>query len=280
MKKRLVRLLKEPLLHFVLAGALLFVLYDLVAPDARDYNRILVSEGQVDALKARFSRTWQRPPSGQELQSLIEQHVLDEIYYREALALGIDDNDAMIRRRLRQKMEFLVEDTLSLMTPTAAELQQYHAAYPDEFTSEARYSFEQLYVNTDRSEQDLAQRVAALDAGLSAGRVMNSDTTLLEREYHRASATQIDRSFGEGFSRQLDALEPSAWSEPLKSGLGLHFVYLREREPGKLQPLDKVRAEVERRWAYRKRRQLTEELQQRLLAKYEIVVEAGGDRDG
>lgn len=254
------RILKEPLLHFCVVGALLFVAYDLVAPAAVHADRIVVTSGQVEALQARFTRTWQRPPAAQELESLIDQQVLDEVYYREALALGIDENDAMIRRRLRQKMTFLVEDTLSLMTPTEKDLRDFYAAHPDEFRLDPSYSFTQVYVSPDRAETELAQRVAALDKALSAGRGMEGDQTLLPHEFDRVSAFEVDRSFG-------------AWSGPLRSGLGLHFVYLRDREPGGVEPFEQVRAQVERQWAYRKRQQATEELNRRLLAKYEVVVE-------
>jgi hypothetical protein len=267
------RILKEPLLHFCVVGALLFVAYDLVAPAAVHADRIVVTSGQVEALQARFTRTWQRPPAAQELESLIDQQVLDEVYYREALALGIDENDAMIRRRLRQKMTFLVEDTLSLMTPTEKDLRDFYAAHPDEFRLDPSYSFTQVYVSPDRAETELAQRVAALDEALSAGRGMEGDQTLLPHEFDRVSAFEVDRSFGAGFSARLDRIEPGAWSGPLRSGLGLHFVYLRDREPGGVEPFEQVRAQVERQWAYRKRQQATEELNRRLLAKYEVVVE-------
>ena len=142
---------KDPLLHFLVIGAALFLIFGFFkGPTGNDENRIVITGGDIDALQANFARTWQRPPTEKELQGLIEDKVRDEIAYREAIAMGLDQDDAVIRRRLRMKMELLVEDIAGLSPPSDEDLASFLREHRDVFLLEPKVSFRQIYLSSDK----------------------------------------------------------------------------------------------------------------------------------
>jgi len=144
------RMLKEPLLHFLLLGAGLFVAYGITqTPGNAGPNEIVITQGQIEHLVTGFTRTWQRPPTSEELAGLVRDRVREEVYYREAMAMGLDKDDTVIRRRLRQKMEFVSADIADQAVPSDAELDAYLNAHPDKFLTEPRFSFSQVYLDPD-----------------------------------------------------------------------------------------------------------------------------------
>jgi hypothetical protein len=265
------RLLRDPLVHFLLGGALLFALYAQVGQGRERRDRVVVGEAEVERLATTFARTWMRPPTRAELDGLVDDFVTEEILYREALELGLDRNDLVIRRRLRQKMEFLAQD---LTDPSAddAQLGTYLAENEERFLEPERWSFRQVYVDRER---DGEARVAALldrlrenpDAAESAG-----DPTLLPRQLESASAREIDGTFGAGFAAALAGAELEAWLGPYPSAYGLHLVQIREHVPGRLPSLDEIRPIVEREWSTEQRRELNERFERGLRERYEIEV--------
>jgi hypothetical protein len=124
---------QEPLVHFLVLGALLFVAFDRWGAGGAGTSRIVVTPGQIDAMASGFARTWQRPPTEEELKGLLDDHVREEIATREAMALGLDRDDTVIRRRLRQKFEFIAEDSIDATPPTEADLQRWLDAHPADF---------------------------------------------------------------------------------------------------------------------------------------------------
>ncbi len=144
-------LLKDPLLHFLLIGAALFVVFGMVkGPAENPENRIVITRGDIDSLKANFVRTWRWAPTATELERLIEDQVRDEISYREAVAMGLDQNDRVIRKRLRMKVELLAEDMAGLNVPTEEDLSSFLAENRAKFRREAQISFKHVYLNSDR----------------------------------------------------------------------------------------------------------------------------------
>ncbi len=268
--------LREPLLHFLLIGAALFALYGWVNPGAYDDDHVIVVDaGRIAQLRTQFERTWSRPPGPQEMDNLVDGYVNDEIFYRQALALGLDGDDAVIRRRLRQKMEFLTEDAAALDAPGDAQLQAYLDAHPDRFRQEPHYSFEQLYFSPDRPGEPPRQRALAARAALLKGEQVSGDPSLLPAAMGDAGASRVDREFGDGFAHSLDALTPGQWSEPLSSTLGIHLVRLEQRQPGYMPPLSEVRDAVAREWLDEKTRKAKADLLARLRADYRIVIRPG-----
>lgn len=267
------RILKEPLLHFVFIGSCLFVIYAWLNPGAMySDKRIVVDRGQINSLTQRFKRVWQREPTKQELKSLIDDYVIEEIYYREALAMGIDKDDPVIRRRLRQKMEVYSDNLATTLAPSENELNRYLQQHPDKFKSDNRYSFRQVYINADVSADKLQNNIMMIKTALHAGKSVDGDRSLIPTQFTDVDAHSIDRTFGQGFAAKLDTIALNKWSQPLQSGLGLHFIMLSARQPGELPALSSVRNKVVREWRFDKEQEIGKTIRQKLLASYDIVI--------
>ena len=279
----LMKLLREPLVHFLVLGAGLFLVYGRIgAPGTADQDEIRVTNAQIQRLAAGWERTWQRPPTPQELNGLVQDHILEEMLYREALKLGLDRDDTIIRRRLRQKMEFLAEDFGEQTDPTDAELQSYFASHPDQFRLDPRVSFTQLYINRDRrgaaAEAHAAQLLATLaQAGPALDVVALGDPLSLPAHHDTLPRRDVAGLFGEAFAAQLMEVAPERWVGPITSGYGLHVVRVHERIESRLPQFDEVRMAVQREFLYERRTQSQETLRQRLLEQYTVTVESPVD---
>jgi hypothetical protein len=274
----IVRLLREPLLQFLALGAVLFALHGLAGKrGAEAPEKIVVSASQVTNLGDGFARTWRRPPNAQELQSLIEDYIRDEVLYREGRAAGLDRDDVIIRRRVRQKMEFLA-DEMSAPEPSDAQLAAYLASNPERFGAEDQLTFRQVFLsitrraNTiDSDSKQLAGILARADGAVDATAL--GDAFLLGEEFRDVSSSKVTSIFGEGFAKQLSGTETGRWQGPISSGFGQHFVFISEWYPGNLPPLDAIRPAVQREWANARRLEAGQKLYASLRGRYEIVIE-------
>lgn len=270
-----IRLVREPLVHFVLLGGLLFGAYSLIndEPQAGDTNRIVVDAAQVTSLAETFERTWMRPPTKQELSGLVENHIKEEILYREALALGLDQDDLVIRRRMRQKMEFLNTDLSEPEPPTKSELQAYLATHMDRFRIPERLSFTQVFLQVDdraRASALLQQLTGRLPAQLKPDQF--GDASLLPRTMQQAGERELVRVFGKEFWAELSAAPLAKWSGPHASPYGLHLVYVSERLQSREPALAEVREAVEREWLAERQRVGNERFYDRLRERYTVDV--------
>jgi len=270
---------KDPLFHFLLIGAGLFLVFGFFkGPAGNEENRIVITWGDIEALQASFVRTWQRPPTESELQGLIEDKVRDEIAFREAVAMGLDQDDAVIRRRLRMKMELMVEDIAGLSPPSEEELAAYLEEHMDSFRQEPQVSFKQVYLNSDkrgvRVEEDAQKILAELAAaGPAADPESFSDPNILSEEFPLSYAGDIEKLFGPSFVTGILNVEPGKWAGPVISSYGLHLVFVRERIDGRNPDLSEVREAVEREWTAKQRREFKEETYKKLRERYTIVIE-------
>ena len=274
-------LLREPLLHFLVLGALLFGVDAWLNPrtPAAATAEIVVDEARIRSLGQNFRRTWQRAPTPEELQGLIESHVREEVMVREALALGLDRDDAIVRRRLQQKVDFLIDEAVLAAPASDAELQAFLDANPDRFRSEPQFSFEQVYLDPSRRGPRLAEDAARLRADLQQGRTSPAQAgdrlQLLQTRYEQLPQPEIARLFGEDFARALPALGVGQWAGPVNSGYGAHLVRVDAFSPGRVPPLAEVRAPVEREWAHARRQASARSAYEALRAKYVIRVGPG-----
>ena len=265
---------REPLIHFVLIGAALFLWFELdSAPEKNEPNRIVVSARQSAQLGAQFQRTWMRPPTTEELDGLIESYVRDEVYYREALSMGLDREDPLIRQRMRQKLEFILED-LTAEKPSDAVLAAYLRDNPDEFQPEPRVSFRQVYLNPEKHrdfEGDARNLLDMLNKGSAAAPM--GDPTRVPHAFTGVTLSEIGRSFGHAFARQVVALVAGKWSGPHYSGLGAHLVLVTDREMGRVPELAEIRDQVEREYLAERRQVLKEIAYTKLARNYEVIIE-------
>ena len=275
------RILKEPLLHFLLLGAGLFIAYSLMSSPGRsnEPGKIVVTVGQVEHLAAGFARTWQRPPTDAELKGLIDDWVREEIATREAIAMGLDKDDTVIRRRLRQKLEFVSDDIAAQIEPTDADLNAYLQAHPESFRIEPRFTFSQVYLNPDKHGDNLARDAAKLLAQLrQAGGMADTsalgDSLLLERTYQSTPTGEVAKQFGDEFAAKLGELSPGQWQGPIESGYGVHLVLVSERTEGRLPELAEVHDVVRREWDNARRLEGNGKFYQELLKRYTVTVES------
>jgi hypothetical protein len=273
------KFLRDPLLHFLVIGTLLFLVFELIkSPTGNQESEITITRGDIEALQANFTRTWQRPPTDSELKGLIEEMVREEIAFREAVAMGLDQGDSVIRRRLRMKMELLVEDVAGLAPPTDEDLEKYLAENRESFRQQPQVSFMHVFLNSDKRgsgvENDAREILAKLsDQGPEADPESYSDPNMLPKELPLYYIQDIGRLFGVEFSRQILEVKPGAWNGPVWSSYGLHLVYVRERIDGRDPELEEVRKEVEREWSAKRRREFKEQTYRKLHEKYKVTVE-------
>jgi hypothetical protein len=273
------KFLREPLVHFLLLGTGLFLLFGwLENPEGERNKQIVISPGRIEHLVTGFSRTWQRPPTQQELEGLVEDYIKEEVWYREARVLGLDQDDTVIRRRLRQKMEFLSEDFVATDEPTEEELQTYLNQHPEQFRISSKISFTHVYLNADRRGDDVHQDAERLRLQLTENpRLIENpaigDPFPLSQDFELLSENQVANLFGHEFAEQVLTLEPNTWSEPVKSGYGFHLVFVRERVEGRLPILEEVREAVKREWVSTTRREAKDRFYQRLREQYAVTVE-------
>jgi hypothetical protein len=271
-------LAREPLVHFLLLGAALFLLDAWLRPAAAPAatTEIVVSEARIRNLAQNFARTWQRPPTREELDGLVESHVREEVMVREALALGLDRDDTIIRRRLQQKMEFVSEEAAALARPTDEDLNAYLKAHADAFRAEPRATFVQVYLDPNKRksalEVDAKRLLESLNrAGASPDLAKAGDRLqLLEPRYENLPQHELVRLFGAGFAETLVKQPVGKWVGPIASGYGAHLVRVEALEPGGTPALADVRPLVEREWANAKRQELGKAFYEKLRAKYAI----------
>lgn len=274
------RLLREPLVHFLALGALIFLASAFLGgrvPDRAD--RIVVTAGDVAHIADGFARTWQRPPTPTELTGLVDEYVRDEVYYREALTLGLERDDTVVRRRLRQKMEFVVEDAVAGAPPSDAELQAYLDAHPDAFRLEPAVSFRHVYLDRDRRGARAADDARALVATLTrSGPDFDTsglgDQIMLPSDFDHVSEREVGKTFGDDFAHTLATLPESTWSGPIPSGYGLHVVFVRNRTAGRLPALAEVSDAVVREATTARRKAMAEKAYAALRARYDVVITA------
>ena len=273
-----IALLREPLLQFLVLGAALFGLFHLVDKEkAETPARIVVSSARIANLADGFARTWQRPPSKDELQGLVDDYIRDEVFFREGRAAGLDRDDVIIRRRVRQKMEFLAED-ISAPEPNEEQLAAYLKANPERFRTEDHLTFHQVFLSATRRgraiDDDSKQVANALDrADAAVDTTALGDPFLLGEEFQALTQSEMAGIFGDGFAKRVSATEQGRWQGPITSSFGQHFVYISERIPGSLPPLNVVRGAVRREWSNARRLEAEQKLYGSLRERYEIVVE-------
>jgi peptidyl-prolyl cis-trans isomerase C len=279
MPNMLRKILNEPLFQFLLAGAALFALSSFVGDrPGSDDKRIVVSPERIEQLKAVWQKQWQRPPSEQELKGLIDQYAREEVLYREGLAMGLDRDDTVIRRRVAQKVEFLVQDLAAAQSPADGALKKYFRNHPEQFRTPAQVSFTQVYFNSDRrgprAEADARELLQRINSGGSDVAATSGDRFLLNDRYTEVTQEQVARDFGREFAQAVFVLPTGGWRGPLRSGYGVHLVRVTDRMEASLPAFEQVRDRVRAAYLDELRRRQNEAIIRKMTERYQIVVKS------
>jgi hypothetical protein len=277
------KMIREPLLHFLLIGAGLFLLFGWRGGTASlptgqsgpQSAQIVVAQDDIDQLVGTFTRTWQRPPTEEEVKGLVESFIRDEIYYREAVAAGLDRDDSVIRRRMRLKMEYIFEDIAAQVGPTDADLQAFLKKNPEQYLIDPQIAFRQVYINADKRKKDAWDYAVQVIAELNRGADPDSsgDPFLLDAEVRLSPLWDIKKQFGEEFGSKILELKQGKWEGPVRSGYGLHLVLVTKRVGGRMPELKEVRDIVKRDWMAERQKELKDAAYASLRERYTVVVE-------
>jgi parvulin-like peptidyl-prolyl isomerase len=275
------RILREPWVHFLVLGVALFALSAVLSDRGADSSdqRIDMTATEIQWLARNWEARWQRPPTETELRGLVDDYIRQEVLYREALKMGLDRDDEIIRRRMVQKIEFLTEDLASQAQATEAELQAYLQENLDKYRLPERRSFTHIYFNFDQrgdaaveaAEETLAQLRASPNASINYAEL--GDRFMLAHDYSAQSQAEVSRQFGGRFATALFEVEPGDWQGPVGSGYGLHLVRVTDVWEGSVPELDRVRNEVVRDFASELRDQASEAMFSSLATQYEITID-------
>jgi hypothetical protein len=272
------RLLNEPLLHFLVLGALTFVVYSWLTRSLPGNTSVAgtvrITSNEIAWLKETWSRQWQREPTRDELRGLVTDFLKEELLAREARSLGLDQDDTIVRRRLAQKLEFLVQDTSRLADPTEEDLRRFYEANPERFQTDAHISFTHVFFSREKRAAAATEAKAALnDLARGANPAEFGDRLLVDSEVVDADRQSVAGQFGREFADAVFALKPGAWSGPIESGYGLHLVRVSEVKPAKRREFSEVKTQVLEYWREQRQRNDNEKYFASLLKKYDVVVD-------
>lgn len=275
-----IRITREPLFHFLLIGAAIFGLSYWVdgGRSAGDtfQQEIVVTSGHIETMANRFTKVWQRPPSEAELNGLIDDYIKEEILYREALALGLDRDDTIVRRRMRQKIEFLTQDIAAPATPTEEELMAFLQRHQENFVIDPEVTFRQVFLNPERHGAALGQEITRLLGTLPEDGDVNvadlGDSLMLPHTFKESPQWEIERQFGQQFGAGLLQSPVGRWHGPVVSGFGVHLVYVSELIEGRLPALQEVRDAVVREWQTAKRKEADAAFYEALRSRYTVSI--------
>lgn len=266
------KLIKEPLVHFIAAGIVLFILFGVVGSNDSEQEKVVqISKGQIDLMHSHWSRQLGRPPTEKELQGLIDDHIREEILMQEALAMGLDRDDIIIRRRLAQKMQFVSGEMLKAKEPTEDEISAYYEANKDDFREPGALSFLQLFFSVDQRDAAASERLAKeVKAELYRKSISETDLsqygdrTMIRTSFEALPTDRLITEFGK--SEIIDRLQNAAvgsWEGPVSSNYGLHLIYVLERKPGFLPEVEMVSEKIKKKMIDER----VEELDQKFMAK-------------
>ncbi|MDE3820644.1 peptidylprolyl isomerase [Sinorhizobium meliloti] len=272
-------LFREPLLHFAVIGAVLFGGYSWLhdaRPDAAAGEPVRIGEGDVRWLKQTWSSQWLRDPTATELKGLVHGLLDERLLAREAKEMGLDRDDTIIRRRLAQKLKFVIEDTAQLAEPTDAELRQFYAAHRSHFATQGRLSFKQIYFDPENRADAAADAQIVLAELNAPGKPQPlGDRLLLGDRFDDASELAVSGMFGADFARQVFAVEPGQWRGPVESGYGLHLVFVTQRTAASPRPFETMKDNVLAGWRRARQAELSREYLGELRKKYGVELDDG-----
>ena len=281
MSNRLTRLFKEPLIQFLIIGAAIYGAYALFGTPEEDYrdNIILVDSNRINAMISEWESRWQRPPTRQEIDGLIQQYIKEDVLYRQAVSMGLNEDDPITRRRMAQKLEFLTSDLAQMQVPAEGELEAFFEENEENYRDPDRISFSQIFIDPDaRGDATLDDADELLAQLKTEGEpteetLQKGDRFMLQNYFAAASELDIRRQLGSGFAESVLALEPGQWHGPVLSGYGVHLVYVFAFQAAPAPQFEAVRERVLEDWHTVKREEFNEQFLESLKERFEIIVD-------
>lgn len=272
--------LKSPVIKIIGFGVLLgLILVIIFGPRQSDgmSRQIEVGDAEFAHVLSSWQKTWQRPPTREEIEKAIDGYVREEVLYREALFQGLDRNNSLVKRALITQMNLIAESQADPDAITEEDVEAYYALRSDQFISDSSYTFIQVYFSEEKrgesTRDDARKAIAQLNqqsAGANAPEELG-DPIMLDQFYSNVSAGQVERQFGEDFIQQLKSLNTSEWGGPVRSAFGWHAVKVVNVQPGTLIPLNQVRSEIIRELEYDERQAAKEQFFTELMQQYDII---------
>ena len=264
------RILQEPLLHFVVVGSLLF--FYLSSTDTTTKPQIVITEGKIKQLTAQFSKTRQREPLQDELEALIDNQIREDLAFEHGVQMGLVENDSIIKRRVKQKIEFMLNDSIAGIEPSKEELQEYLAAHKETYTIAPVYDFEHIYINPEKHENIDAYVAKLKMMILNNAYEGNGDSIMIEREFEEINTAQVARLFGRHPPRTKDVLANGRGQGPVSSGYGLHLVKIDKKTPAHVATLDEMEATVKRDYRNDAQKKAIDSFYEELKTHYIVTV--------
>ena len=281
------KLLREPLLHFMFIGAAIYLLYGVFAEPVleADDKTIVVTAGEIEWMQTAWQKRWNRPPTAEELDGLVQQYIKETVLYREALTMGLNQHDQVIRRRLAQKLEFLAKDLVALTPPTEAELQSHFDEHQDRYQEPVLYTFTQVFIDPDKRGDTTLDDAAVIKASLiTQGDTVDDpgalgDDFMLQNYYPEKDVVEIQKLFGSGFAESLVELSPGQWHGPVLSGYGVHLVYISSISEPSPPDFAALRERVVQDWKTERGEELNDKFYASLRDQYTVVIEESEQKD-
>ena len=264
------KVIKEPLVHFIVIALLLFAVNSYLNPNEAFDKSISISEGRIALLKTNFINQWKREPSTEELNNLIQNQALNDAYVLEARSLKLNKGDKIIERRLRQKMDYMLEDLASAKKPDEVELRKYFEANQEKYQTPAESSFKQIFISKDKSDKEFEQSIDEIQLKIKNGENPVGDPSLLPEELINATSIGIEKIFGAEFVNSLDTLPLNQWQGPIDSPFGKHFVWLSQRQNNSVPAFEDVQDKVLNDWEYQRYKAFKQSYEEQLLNKYHV----------
>jgi len=278
---RLTRLFTEPLIQFLIIGAAIYAAYALYGTPEEDFRdtQIIVDSNRINAYISEWEARWNRPPTRQEIDGLIQQFVREDILYRQAVAMGLNEDDPITRRRMAQKLEYLTSDLAMMVQPDEGELEAYFEENQALYRQPDRITFSQVFFDPDSREEstldDAAEALAQLQAdGVPDAQSMQvGDQLMLQSDFISATETDVARQMGSGFAESVMKLDAGQWHGPVLSGYGVHLVYVFEHQVPPAAVLEEVRPLVLENWHIQQVDKFNAGFLESLKKQYEIVID-------
>jgi peptidyl-prolyl cis-trans isomerase C len=280
------RLLREPLVHFLLLGALLFAGYayfDRGSGGIEPSKQIQLSLDDLAQLALLFQSQWRRDPTPEEFGRMVETKVQEEVLYREGLAMGLDKDDTIVKRRMAQKMQFIAEDVAAAREPTSAELRAWFEKNADKFQEPPRVSFRHLYFSPDkrgaRAKDDAVGALARLAGQPEDAKLASTlaDPFMFQEYYRDRAPDFLGKEFGPVFALAVAKLPPGSWRGPIESGFGWHLVYVDTLVPGRVPAFEEIEGDVKTAWLSEQKATAWKKAYKDMRAKYTVFLPAPPD---